>query len=284
MIRSLTSAVSGIQQFQEEMDVIGNNIANVNTIAFKSASTDLADSFSQTLATSNLGGGDTEQVGLGVTTQAINNDYAQGAINPTGVPTDLAVSGNGFFVVKDPNSGEVYVTRAGNFHMDQNNYLVTDGGLRVQGYTDPALTTIGDIKIDASQAPSTADPTATMSAYSIDTLGRITISLSDGTEYVTGQILMQNFSNPQGLVKEGNNLYSGIGAAGPLGGSATPTPASAGTNGLGDIQSGALEQSNVDLSSEFSNLITTERGFQANARVITTSDEMLQELVNLKRS
>jgi flagellar hook protein FlgE len=284
MIRSLTSAVSGIQQFQEEMDVIGNNIANVNTIAFKSASTDLADSFSQTLATSNLGGGDTEQVGLGVTTQAINNNYVQGAINPTGVPTDLAVSGNGFFVVKDPNSGDIFVTRAGNFHIDQNNYLVTDSGLRVQGYTNPGLTTIGDIKIDASQAPSTADPTATMSAYSIDTLGRVTISLSDGTEYITGQILMQNFSNPQGLVKEGNNLYSGIGAAGPLGGAGTPTAQAAGTNGLGNIQAGALEQSNVDLSNEFSNLITTERGFQANARVITTSDEMLQELVNLKRS
>jgi flagellar hook protein FlgE len=95
---------------------------------------------------------------------------------------------------------------------------------------------------------------------------------------------MQNFSNPQGLVKVGSNLYSGIGAAGPIGGATTPTAAAAGTNGLGNIQSGALEQSNVDLSSEFSNLITTERGFQANARVITTSDEMLQELVNLKRS
>ena len=284
MIRSLTSAVSGIQQFQETMDVIGNNIANVNTVAFKSATTDLADSFSQTLATSNLGGGESEQIGLGVTTQAITNNYTQGAINPTGVQTDLAVSGNGFFIVKNPSSSEVFVTRAGNFHVDQNSYLVTNSGFRVQGYTNPALDSVGDIKIDGTQRPSSASSSATMSAFSIDTTGKITISLSDGSEYITGQVLMQNFSNPQGLVKEGNNLYSGIGAAGPIGGATSPTPAGAGTNGLGNIQSGALEQSNVDLSNEFSNLITTERGFQANARVITTSDEMLQELVNLKRS
>jgi flagellar hook protein FlgE len=94
---------------------------------------------------------------------------------------------------------------------------------------------------------------------------------------------MQNFTNPQGLIKQGNNLYAGIGSAGPLGGSSTPTPAAAGTNGLGQIQSGALELSNVDLSNEFANLIQTERAFQANARMITTSDEMLTELVNLKR-
>ena len=87
----------------------------------------------------------------------------------------------------------------------------------------------------------------------------------------------------QGLMKEGNNLYSGLGAAGPLGGAASPTPAPPGTNGLGQIESGALELSNVDLANEFTALITTQRGYQANARIITTSDEILQELVNLKR-
>ena len=107
--------------------------------------------------------------------------------------------------------------------------------------------------------------------------------MSDGSDFVRAQILLQNFSDPAALMKEGNNLFSGIGAAGPLGGSATPTAAVPGTNGLGEIQSGALELSNVDLASEFTNLITTQRAYQANARIITTSDEMLQELVNLKR-
>ena len=282
MIRSLTSAVSGIQAFQDEIDVIGNNIANVSTIGFKSATTNLADSFSQTLASSNLSGGDSSQVGLGVTTAGIVNQYTQGAINPTGVQTQLAVSGNGFFEVRDPISGAEFVTRAGNFQLDSNNFLVTSNGFRVQGFTDPSLSTVGDIKIDNGSLPSTSDPNATLTSYSVDDLGKITVGLSDGTEYIRGQVLMQNFSNPQGLSKEGNNLYSGIGSAGPLGGSATPTLAAAGTNGLGRIQSGALELSNVDLSNEFSNMIQTERAFQANARVITTSDEMLQELVNLK--
>ena len=283
MIGSLTSAVSGIQAFQEELDVIGNNIANVNTIAFKSARTDLADSFSQTLSTAGASGGTTDQVGLGVTTAAITNQYTQGAITRTGVQTDLAIAGNGFFVVKDAVSGNTYVTRAGNFKIDQDGYLVTTGGLRVKGYNDLALSAIGDIQVEATLRPLTLDATATMSSYSIDALGKVTIQLSDGSDYVRGQILMQSFSNPQALIKQGNNLYAGIGAAGPLGGSSAPTPAAGGTNGLGQIQSGALELSNVDLSSEFANLIQTERAFQANARIITTSDEMMQELVNLKR-
>ncbi|MGD0060191.1 MAG: flagellar hook-basal body complex protein [Verrucomicrobiia bacterium] len=282
MLQALTSAVSGLDAFQQQIDVIGNDIANVDTVAYKSATDDLADSFSQTLSNSDLGGDSSIQIGLGVVTAGIYNQFTQGAINPTGVQTDLAISGNGFFVVKDPISGAESVTRAGDFQLDSNGYLVTAGGMRVQGYTNPGLTTMGSIQINASQAPSTAAAGATMSSWSIDQQGNVDITLSDGTTYVTGQILMQNFSNPNGLVKEGNNLYGNIGVAGPLGGATTPTPAAPGTNGMGTIQSGALEESNVDLSSEFANLIQTQRAFQANARIITTSDEMLQDLVDMK--
>lgn len=281
MLQALTSAVSGLDAFQQEIDVIGNDIANVATVAYKSATDELADSFSQTLSNSDLGGDSAIQVGLGVVTAGIYNQFTQGALNPTGVQSNLAISGNGFFVVKDPISGTEYVTRAGDFQMDSAGHLVTPGGMRVQGYTDPAKTTMGDIEINASQAPA-ADAGATMTSWSIDQTGNIDITLSDGTTYVTGQILTQNFSNPNGLVKEGNNLYGNIGVAGPLGGAATPTPAAPGTNGMGTIQSGSLEQSNVDLSSEFANLIQTQRAFQANARIITTSDEMLQDLVDMK--
>jgi flagellar hook protein FlgE len=281
MLQALTSAVSGLDAFQQEIDVIGNDIANVATVAYKSATDELADSFSQTLSNSDLGGDSAIQVGLGVVTAGIYNQFTQGALNPTGVQSNLAISGNGFFVVKDPISGTEHVTRAGDFQMDSAGHLVTPGGMRVQGYTDPAKTTMGDIEINASQAPA-ADAGATMTSWSIDQTGNIDITLSDGTTYVTGQILTQNFSNPNGLVKEGNNLYGNIGVAGPLGGAATPTPAAPGTNGMGTIQSGSLEQSNVDLSSEFANLIQTQRAFQANARIITTSDEMLQDLVDMK--
>ena len=285
MLRSLTSAISGLQSFQQRLDVIGNNIANVNTTGFKGARVGLSDSFSQTLRSSSGGtsGVPSMQIGLGVGIQSISNVYTQGALSRTSVGTDLAITSAGYFVVKDPVSSNEYVTRAGDFTVDESGYLVTNSGMRVQGFDDSALTNIGDILIDTTGMPATSDPTATMVSFAIDSEGKINVNLTDGTQFVRAQLLLQNFSNPQGLMKEGNNLYSSIGAAGPLGGATSPTPAAAGTNGLGKIQAGALELSNVDLATEFTSLITTQRAYQANARVITTSDEMLQELVNLKR-
>jgi flagellar hook protein FlgE len=288
MLRSLTSAISGLQAFQQSMDVIGNNVANVNTTGFKGARMDLADSFSQTLRNASAGTGGNSgtpgmQIGLGVVVDAITNIFGQGALARTGVSTDLALTGPGFFVVRDAISNTTFVTRAGDFHVDEQNYLVTNSGMRVQGYSDAGLTTLGDIRIDTTGMPATSNPAPTKVSFAIGTDGKINVNLSDGTQFVRGQVLTQNFINPNGLMKEGNNLYSGIGAAGPLGGAANPTPAPPGSNGMGTIQAGALELSNVDLASEFTNLITTQRAYQANARVITTSDELLQELVNLKR-
>jgi flagellar hook protein FlgE len=290
MLRALSSGVSGIQQFQNRLDVIGNNIANSNTIAFKAARTDFADAFSQTLqvssASSSGAGQAGMQVGSGVTTSAVKNIFTQGALNRTGVGTDLAVDGDGFFIVRDPISGTEYATRAGDFRLDSNGYLITNKGLRVQGfYTGDTTPTgvRGDIQINAQGVPATTDPNATMTTFSIGKDGGINVHMSDGTEYLRAAILLQRFSDPQALLKEGDNLYSGIGAAGPLGGTASPTAEIPGTNGLGEIQSSSLELSNVDLANEFATLIATQRGFQASARIITTSDEILQELVNLKR-
>jgi flagellar hook protein FlgE len=248
---------------------------------------DFADSLSDTLrgstaATATTSGSSAIQIGTGVTTSSIKNIFGQGALVRTGSQTDLMVTGNGFFVVRDPVSDFQYVTRAGNFRLDANGYLVTDSGMRVQGFSDSGLSTRGDILVDATGRPATSSPTAVMTSWSISPEGEIKIKLSDGSEYVRGQILLQSFSDPQALTKEGQNLFSGIGSAGPLGGS-TPTAAAPGTNGLGRIESGALELSNVDLAQEFADMIVAQRAFQANARIITTSDEMLQELVNLKR-
>ena len=283
MLRSLTSAISGLQYFQQRMDIIGNNIANVNTTAFKGSRTHLVDSFSDTLrsssAASGTGSGQSAlQIGSGVQLAAVHNFYTQGAFARTGVNTDLAVAGNGFFVVRDTLSDSEFATRAGDFRVDGNGFLVTNTGLRVRGYSDAALTTYGDIQVDAAGAPPSTDPSATLVSFSINGDGKINVNMSDGTQFERGQILLQNFKDPQGLIKEGFSLYSGLANAGPLG---APSPAN--TNGIGKIQSGALELSNVDLANEFTDLIVTQRAYQANARIITTSDEMLQELVNLKR-
>ena len=289
MVRSLNSGVSGMQQFQQRMDVIGNNIANVNTTGYKSARMDFADAFSQTYRGAGIGTGtssntDPIQIGTGVLASAIKNQFTQGAITRTGPQTDLALSGDGFFIVKDPISTGSFVTRAGDFRLDQSFRLVTNNGFRVQGFTNAALTTEGDIVIDGTGRPSTADPLATVSSYAIAQDGKVTVRLSDGSEFTRGQILLQRFSDPNALTKQGGNLYSSLVAGGPLTTGTAPSGASAaGSNGLGIIESGALELSNVDLANEFAAMIVTQRSFQANARIITTSDEILQELVNLKR-
>lgn len=282
MLNSLNSGVSGIQQFQERLDVIGNNIANADTLGFKSGRADFADAFSQTLQAPGAGAPGM-QVGSGVTTAAVKNLFTQGALSRTGIQTDLSVSGDGFFMVKDAVSSLEYATRAGDFRLDGNGYLVTNNGLRVQGFSDSGLATRGDLQIDGTGRPAAALPTASVVGFNIDPEGKINVRLSDGTEFVRGQVLLQSFRDPQALLKEGDNLFSGIAAASPLGGAAAPQAEAPGTNGLGRVQSGALELSNVDLANEFANLITTQRGFQACARIVTTSDEVLQELVSLKR-
>jgi len=263
-----------MEQFQEEMDVIGNNIANVNTTGFKGANVNFAEAFDQQLSSGV--GGIPMQIGTGVTTSAISTQFIQGSISTTGVPTDLAVSGGGFFVVQNTLSGAQFVTRDGSFHVDDSGYLVNSDGMRVQGFTEPNLATPGDIKIDNTGAPNGS--TASLQSFAISPDGTVNVTLTDGTTFARCQILLQNFSNPAALTKQGANLYSFDSNAGPLAANAVP-----GTTGVGKLVSGALEMSNVDLAAQFADLITAQRAFQANARVITTSDEVLQELVNLKR-
>src|SRR3954469_16549393 len=121
MIQSLSAGVSGIQQFQEKLDVIGNNIANSNTLGFKSGRADFEDTFSQSLS----GGTSSIQIGSGVATGAVQSLFSQGTITQTGSPTDVAIDGDGFFTVRDPVSDKTFATRAGNFNRDSQGYLVT---------------------------------------------------------------------------------------------------------------------------------------------------------------
>jgi flagellar hook protein FlgE len=273
MLLSLDSGVSALEQFQQSLNVIANNIANVNTVGFKSATVNFADTLSQTLGANAQG---TMQVGTGIMTSSINNQFTPGSISSTGNQTDMAVNGNGFFLVKDPGTGNTYVTRDGEFNVDSSGFLVTSTGMRVQGYTDAGLTTVGDIQIDNTGAP--GSDTSSVQSYTFNSDGKISVLLADGTQFTRGQVLLQNFSNPQQLLKIGNNLYSGLATAGPL-----AAPVAPGSNGLGTLATGSLEMSNVDLAQQLTSLITTQRAYEANGKVITTSDDILQTLVNLKR-
>jgi flagellar hook protein FlgE len=282
MIGSLQTGVSGLQRFQEDLEVIGNNIANVNTTGYKSATMQFADTFSQSFG--STGSGSSMQIGTGVASASVESEFTQGTFSPTGFKSNLAVSGNGFFVVKDPSSGASFVTRDGGFKVDGNGYLVSATGYRVQGFvgTQPS-TTLGDLQINDAAAIAalndTTSPAPTLDPnWIIDPKGQINVTLSDGTTGVIGQVALQNFSNPQALQKQGNNLFLYTNTAGPLAAPVAPM-----TVGLGSLQSGVVESSNVDLAGQMAAMITAQRAFEANAKIVTTSDEVLQTLVNLKR-
>ncbi len=287
LIGTLTSGVSAMQSFTKGLEVIGNNIANVNTVGYKSSQANFSDSFSNTLRGSSPSGTSTPnmsstQVGTGVRISGISANYGQGALTSTGVSSDLGVSGNGFFRVSNPVDGAEYATRAGNFRFDDKGFLVTSDGYRVQGLTGgssgSAPATVGDVQLNQTPPAGTE-----LQSYSIDRLGNVVEFYSDGSSITTNRLLLQNFNDPSALQKVGNNLYTGFSAAGAIGGVTLTAANGAGESGLGTIEAGTLELSNVDLTEQFANMITTQRSFQASARLITVSDSVLEDIVNLKR-
>ncbi|CDQ40109.1 MULTISPECIES: flagellar basal body rod protein FlgG [Virgibacillus] len=263
MLRSMYSGISGMKGFQTKLDVIGNNIANVNTSGFKKGRVTFQDMMSQTTAgaqgpTAGRGGVNPSQVGLGSQLGSIDNIHTQGFRQTTNNPLDLALEGDGMFVLE--GNGTTYYTRAGNFYLDDNGAIVNADGYYLQDMNNEAITIPEDAK-----------------SFSIQSDGTVSYINADGESQEAGQIALANFSNPAGLEKAGSNLFLTSENAG-YNGITTPE-----TEGTASIVSGALEMSNVDLSEEFTEMITAQRGFQANTRIITTSDEILQELVNLKR-
>lgn len=275
----MSSAISGLRTHQEYMDVVANNIANVNTVGYKSTRVNFKDAISQTMTggsgpTTTAGGTNPVQVGLGVTLGGIDNIMTQGSVTSTGKNTDLMIQGDGMFMLGtgDPTAGTVtapaYFTRDGQFSEDSSGYLVDS----VSGYY---------VMDAAGTAPIRIDPAFGWATFTIAPDGKLTGVQADGTTDITNhpQIGLAKFANPEGLMKTGGNLYQASANSG------TAIPAAPGdlTNGLGTLVPGALEASNVDLAEQFSRMIMAQRGFQANSRAITASDEMLQELVNMKR-
>ena len=284
LIGTLTSGVSALRTFGKGLEVIGNNIANINTTGYKASTASFSESFSNTLRGSTPSNGTVSsqsgiQVGTGVQLSGISTNFSQGALSTTGNITDLGISGGGFFIVKDATSGTQFASRDGSFHFDDNGFLVSQTGLRVQGLTGVGLATVGDIQVGQALPVG-----AQLSSVSFDKQGNLTEFYSDGTSANTSRVQLQNFNDPSALMREGNNLYSSMSAAGPVGGGILAGNNNPGANGLGNIQSGTLEQSNVDLTAQFSDLITTQRSFQAGSRLITVSDTVLEDIVNLKRS
>ncbi|AMW98495.1 flagellar basal body rod protein FlgG [Rummeliibacillus sp. G93] len=260
MLRSMYSGISGLKNFQTKLDVIGNNIANVNTYGFKKGRVVFKDLISQTTqgATApgdNLGGVNPKQVGLGSQIATIDTIHDAGSMQTTGRTLDVAIAGDGYFVVKDGENE--YYTRAGNFYLDSNGTLVTGDGKKVE--------VGGEVSIPTTATQITIGKDGTVSYMENNTLVQ------------AGQIQIARFANPAGLTKVGGNYFQ---ASNNSGEAQIGNP---NEEGRGTVESSFLEMSNVDLSEEFTEMIVAQRGFQANSRIITTSDEILQELVNLKR-
>lgn len=276
MLRSLYSGVSGMRGFQTKLDVIGNNIANVNTTGFKAGRVMFKDILSQTVSgvtapsDDGRGGVNAQQIGLGVTLGAIDTVHTAGSAMTTNVTTDLRLDGDGFFVVSPTGDmADAYLTRAGNFSLDANRNLVNADGMHV---------------MSSDGSPIVLDEEVT--AFSISQDGQFIAVNDDGTtEALDTYVGVAKVTNPAGLEKVGGNLYRWTPNADAEAddGDITALMSTAGTDGRGSIVSGQLEMSNVDLTAEFTEMITAQRGFQANSRIITTSDSVLEEVVNLKR-
>lgn len=405
---SIFTGVAGLQTYQRAVDVIANNIANVNTVGFKAARASFAEALAQTLRAGSESGVNPMQVGLGVSLASIENLMTQGNLKSTGRPTDVAILGDGFFVLSDGQ--RISFTRNGVFQLDGRNRLVAAGnGMRVLGWladqvtgeidTTASVDLATEIRIpigtqlaarqtarvvyqgnlDASQDPAepvetaftiydslgashqltitftksgltpnewswavsspdgtcldtgaitfteqgecqtssisftltltnpngatpgipiTVDittvtqlvgatsaqavsqdglPVGALQSFSMDELGVITGVYSNGMTQRLAQLALAGFTNPAGLTKLGGGLYT----TSPNSGNPIIKPANVGSNGK--LAAGFLEMSNVDLAQEFADLIVTQRAFQANSRVVTTADEMLQDVLTLKR-
>jgi flagellar hook protein FlgE len=276
MMRGMFAAISGLKTHQVMLDVTSNDIANVNTIGYKSARTTFSDALNQTQrgasgAGGGTGGSNAAQIGLGVQLGSIDNLMTGGSLQSTGNPLDVAISqGSGMFRVAAStaappvaNPTGVEYTRAGNFTTNSTGYLVTQDGYYVQGRTAGGADTLLIIPPGSTN-------------MSIGQNGEVSYMDATNTRQSAGFISLATFSNTAGLQRSGSNRWLQSANSG------APTIGTPGAQ-FGFTTAGAVEMSNVDLAQSFTNMITAQRGFQANSRVISTADEMLQDLVNLKR-
>ncbi len=261
-MQSRSIAASGMMAQQLNVEVISNNVANMSTSGFKRQKATFQDLMYQDLKRVGSTSSDSGtivpagiQVGMGVRTAAVTRITAQGNLDITENNFDLAIQGRGYFRIQMP-SGDDAFTRAGNFNTSATGQLVTADGYTVQpGITIPANSV--DVSINAQ--------------------GLVQVTIAGQTDPQTvGQLELASFQNPAGLDPLGDNLFMESAASG------TPTTGNPGADGFGSLLQGYLETSNVNAVSEITNLITAQRAYEMNAKMITATDEMLSVTSNLR--
>lgn len=265
MFRATDVAYRGLRTHQTFLDVTGNNIANVNSDGFKKARAMFEDTLSQVARGSGMpmpqpaAAINPAMLGLGSELRGVRGSFDAGVFKITNQVTDLAVQGEGYFVLQSAQ-GPVY-TRNGGFSFDSQGVLRAGDGKAVLGLDDRPIRVP-----DAVTAPP---------ALNINAQGQVVMS-TGSAPVVLGTVKLARFANQAGLERVGNTEFRATPASG------APITGPGQANGLGDVVSGVVENSNVDLGSEFSNLILAQRGFQANSRVMTATDELINGLNKMR--
>ena len=260
MIRALTTAATGLEAQQANIERISTDLANVNTDGYKRGRTEFEDLMYQTVKEpgGTLGAATQSpvgiQVGMGVKVGASHKLFEQGPLKITQHPYDLAISGRGFFPVMMPN-GEVNYSRAGAFHLDaQRRMMLTNGSQLIPQFSIPS----------------------TAISIQVNNNGRVKALMADNTEAELGQIQLVTFANEQGLTAGGSGLYK------PTPASGAPIQGIPGENGLGTIEQGALEASNVNVANSMVEMIAAQRAYEMGTRTMKVADEMLSATANIK--
>jgi len=264
-VQTLYTAATGMQALETKLETIANNLANVNTVAFKRDRANFEDLFykNELLPGRQDAAGQFAPtgvaIGMGTRVSSTQTDHGQGAFQETGNPLDIAISGKGFFQVTDP-SGEIYYTRAGNFDINANGDMVV-GSASLGRLLEPQITFPPDI-----------------TGISISPDGIVEVQQAGAAELQQiGQIQLAYFVNPDGLLKLGENLYQETSASGAA------TIVNPGSDGVGVLRQAMLESSNVEPVQELIDLITTQRAFELNSQAVQAGDQILQQVTNLRR-
>lgn len=264
-ITALHTAATGMQALSTKIDVIANNIANADTVGFKSSRVNFQDMLYQLRAQPGVQTSDTTnaplgtQIGLGVGVSNTQINFVQGSAQPTQNPLDVMIQGDGFFQVELPDGRTAY-TRAGNWVRNSAGELVLGNSVGYKLLDTPTIPE--DVPLDR---------------VSISSSGQVVSIDANGAPQVLGQIELARFANPSGLLQFGTNVYLQSGASGD------PVTGAPSTAGMGSLLPGTLELSNTEAVTELVELIKTQRVFQMNSQTIETADQALQVVANLRR-
>ncbi|MGY6551081.1 MAG: flagellar hook-basal body complex protein [Erythrobacter sp.] len=269
---SFFTSLSGMRNAETDLRVIAHNIANAETTGFKRSSAQFAD-----LVASGTSTDPRRTAGIGATVSAITQDFALGPLEQTGRSLDLAINGGGFFAVSDPVSGEISFTRNGRMEISLSGALQDSLGAALQAFPvdaagNPTAAVPADVNIPLTNGAGSA-----LANVAINNRGVIMAAFADGTTEPIGLVALANFPAPNGLRAIGQTRWQASGDSGP------PEYGNPGIGNYGQLLSGALERSNVDLAEEMVALLTAQRNFQANARAIDTATQITQTVLNLRQ-